>query len=68
MLLIFVGGVMNIAWIAGLAIIVLVEKIVPSPADKIVAGVLMVVGMVISFTDMAALSRRHVRRCSRESV
>ena len=30
MLLIFVGGIMNLAWIAGLAIFVLVEKLAPA--------------------------------------
>lgn len=30
MLLLFVGGVMNLAWIAGLAILVLVEKLAPA--------------------------------------
>ena len=30
MLLLFVGGVMNLAWIAGLALFVLVEKLVPA--------------------------------------
>ena len=30
MLLLFVGGVMNFAWIAGLALFVLVEKLVPA--------------------------------------
>ena len=29
MALLFVGGVMNLVWIAGLAIIVLVEKVAP---------------------------------------
>lgn len=30
MLLLFVGGVMNLAWIAGLALFVLIEKLVPA--------------------------------------
>jgi predicted metal-binding membrane protein len=30
MLLLFVGGVMNVAWIAGIALYVLVEKTVPA--------------------------------------
>ena len=29
MALLFVGGVMNVVWIAGLAILVLLEKVVP---------------------------------------
>lgn len=32
MLLLFVGGVMNLAWVAALAAIVLVEKLAPAPA------------------------------------
>jgi predicted metal-binding membrane protein len=30
MLLLFVGGVMNLAWIGGLAVFVLVEKLAPA--------------------------------------
>ena len=30
MLLLFVGGVMNFAWIAGVALFVLIEKLVPA--------------------------------------
>jgi predicted metal-binding membrane protein len=30
MLLLFVGGVMNLAWIAGLALLVLAEKLAPA--------------------------------------
>jgi predicted metal-binding membrane protein len=30
MVLLFVGGVMNMAWIAGLALLVLAEKLLPS--------------------------------------
>ena len=30
MLLLFLGGVMNVVWIAGIAIFVLIEKIVPN--------------------------------------
>ena len=29
MALLFVGGIMNIAWIAGIALLVLVEKVLP---------------------------------------
>ncbi|MCB1848057.1 MAG: DUF2182 domain-containing protein, partial [Halieaceae bacterium] len=32
MLLLFAGGVMNLVWIAGLALLVLLEKVVPQPA------------------------------------
>ena len=30
MLLLFVGGVMNLAWIAGIAVLVLIEKVSPA--------------------------------------
>ena len=30
MILLFVGGIMNLLWIAGLTILILVEKIVPT--------------------------------------
>jgi predicted metal-binding membrane protein len=30
MALLFVGGVMNVLWIAGLAVLVLLEKVVPT--------------------------------------
>jgi len=30
MLLLFVGGIMNIAWVAGIAVFVLVEKLAPA--------------------------------------
>ena len=29
MALLFVGGIMNIAWIAGIALLVLIEKVLP---------------------------------------
>jgi predicted metal-binding membrane protein len=41
MLLLFVGGVMNLLWIAGLAIVVLVEKLVPGPWIGRIGGVLL---------------------------
>jgi predicted metal-binding membrane protein len=37
MLLLFVGGVMNLFWIAALAILVLLEKVIP--AGRIIARV-----------------------------
>jgi predicted metal-binding membrane protein len=45
MLLLFVGGVMNLAWIAALTLVVLVEKLAPQslPVRKIVA-VLLILG------------------------
>lgn len=51
MLLLFVGGVMNLLWIAGLAIFVLIEKLVPwGSVFGRVSGVLMVfAGLVVAF-------------------
>ena len=42
MLIIFVGGVMNLAWIAGLAVVVFIEKIAPPlwRVDRWLAGLL----------------------------
>jgi predicted metal-binding membrane protein len=55
MLLLFVGGVMSIAWIAGLGVLILVEKIAPMSirASKVIAaalvgaGALLVIGVSI---------------------
>ena len=49
MLLLFVGGVMNLAWIAGLALIVLAEKALPArfAPRSLVAGVLLVAGLLL---------------------
>ena len=54
MALLFVGGVMNILWIAGLAILILLEKVVPagmllsrlSGALMLFAGIWLLVGAV----------------------
>ncbi|MCB1499419.1 MAG: DUF2182 domain-containing protein [Bauldia sp.] len=47
MALLFVGGIMNVVWIAGLALIVLVEKVGPhGRAVSIALGVLCLVGAV----------------------
>jgi predicted metal-binding membrane protein len=43
MLLLFVGGVMNLAWIAGLAMFVLLEKLLPAGA---VVGRILGVGLI----------------------
>jgi predicted metal-binding membrane protein len=43
MALLFVGGIMNLVWIAGLAILVLIEKIAPGGRRLgYAAGVLMI--------------------------
>jgi predicted metal-binding membrane protein len=49
MLLLFVGGVMNLAWVAVLALIVLGEKLAPPRlrAERYVAGVLALGGIVL---------------------
>jgi predicted metal-binding membrane protein len=51
MLLLFVGGVMNVLWIAGLAILVLAEKLAPaSRLISLVAGsIMMAAGLVLLF-------------------
>lgn len=41
MLLLFVGGVMNLLWVAGLAAVVLVEKLMPGPWFAGIAGTLL---------------------------
>jgi predicted metal-binding membrane protein len=47
MALLFVGGIMNIVWIAGLALIVLVEKLLPDPRRFSTAiGILCLAGAV----------------------
>ena len=47
MLLLFVGGVMNVAWIAALTLLVLVEKIAPGggAAGKVAGGLLLAWGV-----------------------
>lgn len=49
MLLLFVGGIMNLAWIAGLALFVLVEKLVPAGnwIGRIAGGVLVAWGIAV---------------------
>ena len=49
MLLLFVGGVMNIAWVAGLALIVLLEKVAPQRwhASKLIATLLFAAALLI---------------------
>ncbi|MGS1017000.1 DUF2182 domain-containing protein [Allosphingosinicella humi] len=49
MLLLFVGGVMNLAWIGGLALLILVEKLAPArlPVTQAAAGALILGGGVL---------------------
>jgi predicted metal-binding membrane protein len=49
MLLLFVGGVMNLAWIAGLALLVVVEKFAPARLwiSRLIATVLVVAGATL---------------------
>ena len=50
MLLLFVGGVMNLVWIAGIALFVLLEKILPvGDMGGRCLGLFMVVGITILF-------------------
>jgi predicted metal-binding membrane protein len=44
MLLLFVGGVMSIAWIAALALLVLLEKLAPASLRKAISVLLMLAG------------------------
>ena len=52
MLLLFVGGVMNLAWIAVLALLVLAEKYAPQAwhADRVLAGMLTVAAILMIAT------------------
>ncbi len=49
MLLLFVGGVMNLAWVAALAVVVLAEKSAPPAwrADRVLAGLLAVAALTL---------------------
>lgn len=49
MLLLFVGGVMNLLWIAGLAVFVLLEKVLPLGAlgGKLAGGFLILAGLLL---------------------
>ncbi len=54
MLLLFVGGIMNLAWIAGLALFVLVEKLAPAGGwVSRAGGVLLIVWGVATLSTMA---------------
>ncbi len=52
--LLFVGGVMNLVWIAGLALFVLLEKVVPGRWIPILSGLALVVwgGIVLTVGGM----------------
>jgi predicted metal-binding membrane protein len=49
MLLLFVGGVMNLAWIAGLALLVMAEKLAPArwPVSSVLGAVLVVAAVAL---------------------
>jgi len=51
MLLLFAAGIMNLVWIAGLAILVLVEKLAPFGANlaRIIAALLTAAGVYVAF-------------------
>jgi predicted metal-binding membrane protein len=54
--LLFVGGVMNLAWIAAIAIFILFEKTVRFGATGgRIAGVAMIVVALVSLTGLIAL-------------
>jgi predicted metal-binding membrane protein len=52
MLLLFVGGVMNLAWIAGLAVYVLVEKVLPGHWISRATGVVFIVWGLATLTSI----------------
>ena len=54
LLLLFVGGVMNLVWIAGLSILVLIEKLLPYGMSlRVPIGVLlMIAGAALIFPTM----------------
>jgi predicted metal-binding membrane protein len=56
MALLFVGGVMNLVWIALLAVLVLVEKLAPHGAivGQIIGGVLMTWGVATMIVSSSA--------------
>ena len=49
MVLLFVGGVMDLAWIVALAAVVLLEKLLPPswPTSGVLAAVLMLAGVAL---------------------
>ncbi|HEV2078412.1 MAG TPA: DUF2182 domain-containing protein [Allosphingosinicella sp.] len=52
MLLLFVGGVMNIAWIVGLALLVLVEKVAPLNLRKPLSVLLVLGGAALALSAL----------------
>jgi predicted metal-binding membrane protein len=54
MALLFVGGVMNLLWVAGIAILVLVEKITPAGRilSQIAGAALVIAGAVLVYGDL----------------
>jgi predicted metal-binding membrane protein len=56
MALLFVGGVMNLLWIAGITIFVMIEKIVPTGRwfPRLTGGLLVVLGALLSVSAIAA--------------
>lgn len=57
MALLFVGGIMNLYWIVGLAIYVLVEKVVPKPHlfARVTGVVLIVWGLWCIWTALGLI-------------
>jgi predicted metal-binding membrane protein len=49
MALLFVAGVMNLLWVAAMAVFVLVEKVLPRGelVGRVVGGILMLAGLVL---------------------
>lgn len=57
MALLFVGGIMNLYWIAGLALYVLAEKLAPRPDifNKVVGAALIAAGLWVMATSFASI-------------
>jgi predicted metal-binding membrane protein len=54
MLLLFAGGIMNLVWIAGLSIVVLIEKIAPQGKRLAAALGALLIGAAVSIAAASA--------------
>jgi predicted metal-binding membrane protein len=56
MALLFVGGVMNLLWIAGLTILILLEKLVPkgSLVPRIAGAAMVAAGLFLLYRSLRA--------------
>ena len=55
MALLFVGGVMNLVWIAGLTLVVVAEKMLPVGAllSKLFGALMILAGLLLGLTGLA---------------